>query len=269
MKYFNYIALFIISFAYNCAVVNAQDQPTLIKQLNQKADYINTDQLGNLYLVRKNFIFMYNKDGDSLRAFNSQKFGEIEQIDCSDPYKILVFFKDYNIIVFLDNYLSQNGEAIDLQSINLDQVSLACHSREAGFWAFDQIKQKVMHLNPKFKITHETVNFTQWFGQQLNPNFMIEYNNQLYLNDPNLGIFIFDHFGTFLRKVVISNARSIQIKESIISYLTNNKYCIHSTQKLETQCNTIELNNQIDGYRKEKGRLYILNDKKVSIYKTN
>ena len=211
---------------------------------------------------------MYNKDGDSLRAFNSQKFGEIEQIDCSDPYQILVFFKDYNIIVFLDNYLSQNGEAIDLQSINLDQVSLACHSREAGFWAFDQIKQKVMHLNPKFKITHETVNFTQWFGQQLSPNFMIEYNNQLYINDPQLGLFIFDHFGTFLRKIALSEAKSIQLNEGTIGYLSNNEFCMHSIQKLETQCNLIQLSNQLEGYRREKGRLYLLSNKKVAIYKT-
>lgn len=251
------------------ALLWSQKSLELMKQINREVDFITTDRLGNLYLVKQNFIWMYNREGDSLRAFNSQRFGEVSHLDCSDPYQLLVFFQDYNIVLFLDNFLSENGDIIDMQSIGLDQVTLACHSREGGFWVFDQIRQKVLHLNDNLDVTHETVNFMQWFGRRLSPDYMLEYNNQLYLNEPESGLYVFDHFGTYIKKIALTQLHEPQILEGSINYEFEGQFCQYSLQNFETICSQTLKAKKLKQVRIEKGRLYTYDGKKISLYKIN
>lgn len=229
---------------------------------------MTTDRLGNLYLAEDNFIWMYNNKGDSIGAFNSKKYGEISFVDATDPYKILVFFRDYNLIVFLDNYLSENGEPIDLQNLGFDQVVMACLSREKGFWVFDQLKQKIFHLNDNFEVTHETVNLSQWFGKAVEPNGMIEYNNQLYLNDKKTGVYVFDHFGTFMKKIPIKDLDQFQMLDGGLNYLDSNQFCQYNFQSFSTNCRKL-IQPEIKTARIEKNKLYLLTKEKTIIYKTN
>lgn len=246
----------------------SQEELEVLQVIPKKADMMTTDRLGNLYLSKENFIWMYNNQGDSIAAFNSQKYGEVSFIDPTDPYKLLVFFRDYNMIVFLDNYLSENGFPIDLQNLGFDQVVMACKSRESGFWVFDQVRQKVFHLNGAFEITHETVNLSQWFGKAIVPNGMIEYNNKLYLNDNETGVYVFDHFGTFLRKIPIQHLEQFQILEDGINYLDSNQFCQYNFQKFDSNCRDL-MKGQVKNARIEKNKLYLLTEDKLTIYRTN
>ncbi len=239
-----------------------------IKSLPKQVDFITTDRLGNLYAIKKSFIWMYNKDGDSLRAFNSTQFGDVSYLDTTNPYKLLAFFKDYNVGIFLDNFLSENGPLIDFQQLGFDQATLVCLSRENGFWVFDQIRQKVLRLDENYKVTHETVSFIQWFGRQLNPNFMIQYNNRLYLNEAESGIYVFDHFGTYLKKIPLLGIKDMQVLEGVIGYLEGTNYCNYSLLDFESKCDSLP-KGEIINARKEKKRFYIQYPKKIDIYEAN
>ena len=259
----------IIFFLFNL-ILSAQTKSSIkqIAQIEKEAEFISTDRLGNLYIAKENFLWMYNKNGDSLYAFNSKRYGEISSIDCSDPYKILVFFRNYGIIHFLDNYLSENGDPIDLQELGFDQITQACLSRENGFWVFDQMRQRVYHLNDNFKVTHESVNFMQWFGKRLNPSFMIEYNNQLFVNVPEEGILVFDHFGTYIKTIPLKNLKEPQVLDGNINFVADNQFCQYQRQEMERVCSPIDF-NKLTQARIEKGRLYTFDGKKCTIFKTN
>lgn len=261
------IQLFLLSNIYGQDIANVILKKP-IKSIQKSADFINTDRLGNLYMVHKNYVWMYTRDGDSLRSFNSNRYGDISSLDCTDPYKILAFFQDYNVALYLDNYLSENGPILDMQELGFDQVTLVCLSQEKGFWVFDQLKQKIMRLDQNFQKTHETVNFIQWFGRRLEPNYMIQYNNRLYLNEKESGIYVFDHFGTYIKKIPIKGLDNLQLLEGIISYIENNHYCNYHLMQLETECDTLKAND-IYGARKEKGRFYLHTKNGVNIFKTN
>jgi hypothetical protein len=180
----------------------------------------------------------------------------------------LVFFRNYGFILFLDNYLSENGAPLDLQELGFDQVTQACLSRENGLWVFDQIRQRVYHLNNNFKITHESVNFMQWFGKRMSPTFMIENNNQLFVNIPEEGIFVFDHYGTYLKTIPLKNLNDPQVIDGNINFVENNQFCQYQRQKMEKVCSTFDLDTLTQA-RIEKGRLYTFDGKKCKIYKTN
>ena len=98
------VLLYVLTFTQYASSQEEINGFILQKKVLKKARILTTDPLGNLYLADEQNIWMYNKNGDSLRAFNSRRFGEISFIDATDPYKILVYFQDYNLIIFLDNF---------------------------------------------------------------------------------------------------------------------------------------------------------------------
>ena len=207
---------------------------TLIKEINKPSNCITTDRLGNLYLINDYRITMYNKVGDSLREFNSRKYGEITFVDATDPYQLLVFFQDYNLILFLDNFLSENGEPVDLQELGYDQISFACQSREKGVWLFDQLRQKIIKLDQNFVQTHESINLAQWFGNNVQPNFMVEFNNQLFIAEKNEGFYVFDHFATFSKRIQLKNAEHPQVISGKINFMRGENLCQYNLKSFET-----------------------------------
>lgn len=210
---------------------------------------------------------MYNKDGDSLREFNSRKFGEISYVDATDPYQILVFFKDYNLILFLDNFLSENGDIVDLQLLGFDQVTFACQSRERGIWIFDLVRQRIIKLNEDFEPTHESINLAQWFDQSSDIKMMLEHNNQLFAQNTEGKILLFDHFATFIKKINVMASSELQVLENQVLYLRDNNYCQFNMDLSDENCEEIDL-TEIIHLRKEKGRLYFSDEDKLSIFKT-
>lgn len=240
----------------------------VIKRIKHNADFMTTDKLGNLYLANKNFIWLYNNKGDSLAAFNSRRYGEISTIDATDPYKILVFFNDYNLILFLDNYLSINGEPIDLQELGFDQISMVCQSRAKGIWVYDPIKQKAIHLDNNYKVTKETINLYQWFNKRISPTSMIEYNNTLFINEAASGLYVFDHFATYQKKIPIKGLVDFQVLDDGFSYLNEQSFCNYIFKDFSEKCKKLPQISAIN-MRMEKNKFYVFTPHEAIIYSTN
>ncbi len=239
-----------------------------VKRISHKADLMTTDKLGNLYLANKNFIWLYNSKGDSIASFNSRRYGEISSIDATDPYKVLVFFSDYNLILFLDNYLSINGEPVDLQELGFDQISMACQSRTTGIWIYDPIKQKAIHLDDNYRVTKETVNLYQWFNKRINPTSMIEYNNTLFLNEASSGIYVFDHFATYQKKIPIKGINDFQVLDDGLSFFKDESFCNYIFKNFAEKCQKLSQTSS-SNMRMEKNNFYIFSPREVIIYSTN
>ncbi|MDB4082923.1 hypothetical protein OAD50_04570 [Vicingaceae bacterium] len=236
-------------------------------EFSHKADYFTTDQLGNIFLWNDNIIWKYSNKGDSLAAFNSRKYGSISHVDATNPYEIVVFFADYNLVLLLDNYLSDNGKDIDLQELGYDQISNACKSRSNGIWIYDLIQQRAIHLNYNYSKDKQTLNLSQWFNERITPNLLLEFNNQLFISSDE-ALFVFDHFGTFKRKIPIKNITLFQIVNEEIRYLKGQKYCSYIQKSFDESCREIPIKH-LKNIRIEKTGLYVFTSGKLTVFSTN
>lgn len=236
-------------------------------EISHKADHFTTDQLGNIFLWNENFVWMHSNKGDSLAAFNSRKHGSISHVDATNPYEILVFFADYKLVLFLDNYLSDNGNDIDLQELGYDQISNVCKSRSNGIWIYDLIQQQAIHLNDNYIKDKQTLNLSQWFNERITPNLLLEFNNQLFISSDE-ALFVFDHFGTFKRKIPIQNITEFQIVNEEIRYLKGQNYCSYMQKSFNESCREIPI-KQLKNIRIEKTGLYVFTSKKLTVFSTN
>lgn len=179
------------------------------------------DNLDNVYLLSStDQLKKYDAAGDSIAVYNNiRKFGKLYSIDVSNPLKVLLYYKDFSNIVVLDRLLAQRS-MIDLKRSNLLQVSAIGLSYDNNIWAFDEYDNKLKKINEEGRVLLETPDLRTVFQQSISPQQIIDQNKQVYVYDSTNGVFVFDQFGTFKRKIPIKGWSQINITDKYISGVT-------------------------------------------------
>ncbi len=194
------------------------DTPKHLYTIKASADLFSTDNFGNTYLVKGDEITKYNPSGELLKIFSAKNLGKITSIDASNPLRVLVFYKDFASLLFVDDLLSQNGDVINLLDLSLEQSDVVCTSFNNGLWFFNRQNANLVRLDENLQTVVNTGNLNRLLGTELKPNFICEYNGYVYLNNPAEGIIIFDIYGTYFKTLPVKNLLHFQVKENRIIF---------------------------------------------------
>lgn len=245
--------------------VKLSAQYSLATEVEVKADYFTSDNLGNAYLINGHEIFKYLPNGKLFNRYSNLMLGNITSVDATNPLKLLLFYRDFSKIQFLDNQLSENRGVISLQDLGLEQSTLACISFDNGFWVYDQISFSLIRFNQAFDKTQEVRNINQNIGYEPQPNFLHESGDWVYLNNPGTGILVFDIFGTYFKTIPIKGLTDFQIAGENLLYFKEGKllsYNLKTLQEAEVQIPY----DEIKMLRVEKEKLMILTKENLKIY---
>jgi hypothetical protein len=224
----------------------------------------SSDNLGNTYYIKGNTVEKHLPHGGLQNQYSSNKYGTIDRIDTGNPLQILLFYPDITKIVFLDNTLSVHHD-ISLEQYELEQVSLVCSSVNNSIWVYDQSSLQMIRFNQQMNKIQETGNIIQILGIEINPNFIAESNNHVYLNDPNIGILMFDIFGTYLKTIPIRDLDSFQVDELNLYYLIEGEISSFNFTTLEIKKIILPYQN-IEQFRIEKNSIYSLRQHTLTKY---
>jgi hypothetical protein len=231
-----------------------------------KGNKLFTDNLGNSFLINKDLLTKYRENGTLFRTYSNKGLGTITSIDALNPLKIVVFYQDFSKVVFLDNTVTENGFPIQLQDREWEQTSLVCASYDNGIWLFDQVQFNLIRLNQQLQITTQIKNLNQILNLALQPVFMMEHENFLYMSIPEIGIFQFDIFGTYIKTIPIKGLSKFQVFNNILYYSnTPGTLNAYSIKTLQESTISLPISNYID-LRIEKSRLYLLHNDSLSVY---
>lgn len=190
-----------------------QTNIVLLKSISVKADYATIDNLSNIYLLNNDVIQKYDPQGTPMKSYSNKSLGKISTVDAVNPMKVLLFYRNFLQIVFLDNTLSQNGDPVSVQALGYPQAQLVCTSHNNGIWVYNQQNFELVRLNQDLQPINQTGNLARLLDVELKPNYMVEYNNRLYLNNPSTGILVFDVFGTYNKTIPLKGLSGFQFKE--------------------------------------------------------
>ena len=230
-----------------------------------KADLITTDNLGNFYVVRNDLVEKYSSTGTLLYTFSNKSLGRISHIDVSNPMKPLLFYREQAQAVFLDNMMAVSGSPLRFAEEEFPDLQLLAVSRENGLWIFTSQHSELLRLNDQRQITHRTGNLRQVLGMTISPNYLLEYNNKVYLNSPSEGILIFDVFGTYYKTIPVKQLQSFQVQDENIIYHKDGKLHSYNIKTLETQEFPLPDSTALF-VRVEKEKLYMLAPAECRIY---
>jgi len=249
----------------SCLAFTADDILMTLFTINANADFFSTDNFGNTYLVKADEIRKYNASGDLMKIYSNKNLGKITSIDASNSLRLLVFYKDFSSIIILDDLLSQNGDIINLLDLSLEQCDLVCTSFNNGMWFFNRQNANLIRLNDNLQTAVNTGNLNRLLGSDLKPNFILEYDGYVYLNNPNEGILVFDIYGIYFKTIAIKGLQHFQVKDQNLIYFVDG---ILKSYQLK-QLNTLELPfTGVNDVRIEKVNYYLFYKDSVLV-KTN
>lgn len=247
--------------------IETQAQFEKIAEINFIGEFFCTDNLGFVYTVDGETLTKYSSKGEKIQSYSNSKFGKITSIDTNNPLQILIFYKDFNQIILLDNTLSQIGNSISLDELNVESAEVVCSASNAGFWVFNSINSQLNYFDKNLKLIHKGIDIRPFNKTENTPNFILERNNLVYLNMNGNEIFVFDSFGNYKRTISLKIKDSFQIFDSKIYYFENQSLLCYSADLHQTDTLNIPQNTNIKDVKIELNQFYVLENGKICIYR--
>ena len=169
--------------------------------LSQEIKYNEiSDILGNRYSIKQSKLKKYSADSSVSFSYDNFNLGNISFVDVSNPYKVLLFYKNFNTVIILDDKLSKLDSrnfnfTVNNICWNYDGNFLIYHYNTGFFYIFDPITKKIISSKP--------------FSTQNIPELLFEQNNKIILVSKN-EIYILNIFFN-IQKIIKESAKSYSI----------------------------------------------------------
>ncbi|MCF6297079.1 MAG: hypothetical protein L3J08_03710 [Flavobacteriaceae bacterium] len=201
----------------------------LINTFDLKADiFCGIDDLNSIYYIKNNIF--YKKSNKKILNYSNFSLGEITSVDIHNSFKIVLFYKNFNSIIILDNNLNELTNKIDFTKETLfNNIILVSHTSENNLWLFaDDNKLHLFDFKNKLeKIKAQPISFYQ-------ENFIPKLLKSTYKNIWVLGetgVIQINEYGNFINYFEIEQLDFIlpfqkgfiSIKDQVFKYIYENK----------------------------------------------
>lgn len=224
----------LLVFVLVCSFIQKDGTKRMV--IKAKTNFFTTDNLGNIYTVNDDELVKYLPGGKFFARYSNLKLGNITYVDATNPLKIILYYKDFQQIVFIDNQLSVNSDQVSLESLGYEQTDLVCASNNNSFWIYSKQNNELLRFNENSQKIASTGNLKQVLQTNITPNLMKELNGFLYLNSPENGIFVFDMFGAFSKIIAVKNLQQFQVNDNILYYHRDSVFCSYNFSLFEEAC---------------------------------
>ena len=174
----------------------AQDFVPWSKDVDASA--VEVDRLGNIYLVKGNVVSKYDAGMNFQCSYDNYPAGGMSSLDVSNPFKVIVFYSEFNKLIYLDSKLAELRSPILLDDAELYNTKVVCTSSFGGFWVFDEQNVCVRRVDSNLEISQQGTNIYDKLGDA-DVIAMRESINYLFLFADDGKILILDKFGNFYR----------------------------------------------------------------------
>ncbi len=164
------------------------------------ADDFEIDKLGNIYLVKDNVVGKYDADMNFVCSYDNYSAGTISSLDVANPFKVIVFYSEYNKLIYLDSKLSELRSPILVDDAGFYNVQVVCSSSFGGFWIFDEQNSCVRRIGSDLSTTQQGTSLYEELGDA-NVVEMQETISYIFLMSDNGKILVLDKFGNFYRSI--------------------------------------------------------------------
>ncbi|WP_157974369.1 hypothetical protein [Lewinella sp. IMCC34183] len=156
------------------------------------------------YLLADDRFVTANRLGDTDYSWYDSSLGSPDYIDVTNPFQILVYYREYGTVVVLDRTLSEL-DRIDLFANELlQQPGAIARSYDDGMWVFDSWNYRLVRLDAEGRINQQTNNLRLELGLASAPDAIFVDRNAVMLYFAGEGrLAVFTNYGQFRHWVAV------------------------------------------------------------------
>lgn len=201
-------------FLYACTTTKSVNANFDCDLLDVAIQDFKFDVFGNLYTIDlKNRLKVYDKDLNYLFEYYNNSLGNISFVDVTNPKKIMLFFSGFQRIIFVDDALAEIG-----RYQGEFNIIAAGNSRDNNLWIYDGLDYRLKKISNNGKVIIESNPVASYIQLDINPEFIVEQNNMVYMVEEGKGVAIFDNFGNYINYLPLEGSSSISIRDKNLIY---------------------------------------------------
>lgn len=249
--------LFLMIFLAGSLLISMAQTPEVNSIARNVTDF-SLDNYGNLYAISGNSLVKYDSNGEKQASFTRFEWGEISSVNVQNPMKIMLFYQESGIIVFLDENLNPLSEELNLFDNQYNTISLAAYSTANKIYLFDPVNQDLIILD--FYLREISRNHFSY--SDISPVRMsVVKESFVALQDVDQGVFLFDAFGNFDRKIGVITQSPIHFRDSEITYYQDGKFFRYNFQTLQNEEKSMPLPvAKVKKLQQTSQRIYLLDE---------
>ncbi|MBS3806034.1 MAG: hypothetical protein KGY60_00890 [Bacteroidales bacterium] len=190
----------------------------LIKKVPVPAKHYSVDIMGHIYWSQDATLIRLDPATGEKTEYTNTFLGDIHSWDASNPFKIGVFHKDFNTLVFLDQSLSTIRSPVNLDELTASQATATCLSQQGGFWLVNASTGQIQQYDPGLNQINQSTAIPELSTRHQSNPLIRAHNRQLYCLIPHCCALVFDRFGNLQRRRPLKNVDNIQILNQNIYY---------------------------------------------------
>jgi hypothetical protein len=174
----------------------------------------SADPNGVLFIAdaRQNIVQL-SPAGQRLLTYSMPTRGHLAALDAGITGKVLAFYDDRQQITLFDRFLSPIAtlQLSDYPETATALVRAATLAPDGTIWLFDERDLALLHLDPRDpgSLTRVPLDLLLTGGRS-DIRGLRMYQNRLYLLDRTSGVYVFDIFGAFSRKLPLPGLNDLQ-----------------------------------------------------------
>jgi len=177
------------------------------------------DRKGNVYIAdEEGNINRYTSEGMLDLNYSPSKIGKVDVLEGWFSLRLFAFYRDYQEYLFLDRFLTPSP-VYNIPRELIGFARVATLGNDDNLWIVDDtdISLKKLDTNTPFLIYNIQLN-NILEQEDHNINFIREYQNQLFINNSEEGIMVFDNLGNYKFKIPLKGLEFFSfIKDELVS----------------------------------------------------
>jgi hypothetical protein len=261
MKKFSLIS--VLFFCCFCLIAEAQYEK--ISEFPVNASSFAVDNLGNFYFVTGNSLTKTDSEFNIISVYDNKSNGDISDIDISNPFRIQLFYRDFNTLIFIDNTLAELRAPIMLDDLQIYSADAVCSSAQGSFRIYDNQNSAVVSFDKDLKIIQTGVNLYS-VSDSKKLLKLRETNNYVFVLFESGRMIILDKFGNFYKDPNWQNVESFDyINDELFVLSQNVIYKVDSEWQLAENMKLSDL--KILQFEITPSFLFILTEKSLITFK--
>lgn len=162
---------------------------------------------GEVILYNSTLICKLNTDKSISNQFSSQRYGAINSVDATNPYKIIVFYKNHNGFQILDNKLKSIIDFVDFADKGYYDVNIICGGHNNTIIIYDSDQKKIYTLTDQLFPINSSITLNNIIdSDKIQIDHISNNKDLIFCSLKNIGALLFDNNCTYIKTITIQGA---------------------------------------------------------------
>lgn len=243
------------------------DRFELVYSGSAYSDEFYPDHIGNIYFIDDHKLIKIQSRSGTTLEYGSLSYGTITSADVSDPFQVLLFYRGFNRVLFLNNELAPVRAEVDLSQLGVEQAVAVCSSGKGGIWVFSDREDRLIYFDQFLQRSQYSRMLNSITGKGVKPAYMIEADSRLYLHVHGEGILVFDRFASYLKTLAYSGPERFTVTGGKIIYFHDKQLMSLDVEDGATEIIILPEGVEPDFADYKRNYVYILSGNRIFSYR--